>query len=106
MGFVLAQGDGLVCIDLDHCLTGGHLADWARRILDRCPPTFVEVSASGDGLHIFGLGETARGRRIRRGAECVEVYGSGRYIAVTGRRFENAPATLANLAPLIEELTS
>ena len=104
LGYVLAEGDGIVCIDLDHCLDGGSLADWAREILDRCPRTFVEVSPSGDGLHVWGRGELKRGRRMRQGGASVEVYGQGRYVAMTGRRFEDAPVKLADLSEVVASL--
>jgi primase-polymerase (primpol)-like protein len=105
VGYVLAAGDGVVCVDLDHCLTGDELAPWARAVLDRCPPTFVEVSPSGDGLHIWGRAVVVRGRRIRRDGEAVEVYGQGRYVAVTGRRFEDCPTGLADLTEVVSSLT-
>lgn len=100
-GFVL-DGSGIVCIDLDHCLTGNQLAPWAQDILDQAPDTYVEISASGTGLHLFGYGHVAKGRRIRRddGAN-IEVYGNGRYIAITGHPYRNAPNTLADLSGLI-----
>lgn len=105
LGFVLA-GDGIVCVDLDHCIdASGRLAGWARRILDRMPATFVEVSPSGTGLHIFGRGWVGRGRRIRSGDRSVEVYDRGRYIAVTGQRFEAAPARLADISAVVATLT-
>lgn len=105
LGYVLAEGDGIVCIDLDHCLDDGELAAWAREILDRCPATYTEISPSGDGLHIWGRGELARGRRMRMGGASVEVYGQGRYVAVTGRRFEGSPAVLADLSEVVTALT-
>ncbi|MFD7516076.1 DNA primase [Streptomyces niveus] len=105
LGYVLAAGDRVACIDLDHCLTVDGLAPWARDILDRCPPTFVEISAGGDGLHIWGRADVVRGRRIRRDGSAVEIYGQGRYIAVTGRRFEDCPATLADLSEAVASLT-
>ena len=96
LGYVL--GDGVGCIDLDHCIDGGVLADWARRILDQCPLTFVEISQSGHGLHIFGFIPERAGRNRREGVEAVEVYSIGRYIAVTGDRFEGSPVKLADLS--------
>jgi primase-polymerase (primpol)-like protein len=105
LGYVLAPGDRVVCVDLDHCLTDGVLADWARVLLDRCPATFVEVSASGTGLHLWGRGTLEHGRRIRRDGSAVEVYGQGRYIAVTGTRFEDAPVKLADITELVDSLT-
>lgn len=104
LGYVLTAGDGVVCIDLDHCLDEEGLAAWAREILDRCPPTFVEVSPSGDGLHVWGHGELKRGRRMRQGGSSVEVYGQGRYVAMTGRRFENASLELADLSEVVASL--
>lgn len=104
LGYVLAEGDGIVCIDLDHCLADGELTPWARAILDRCPATYTEISPGGDGLHVWGLGELERGRRLRRGGESVEVYGQGRYVAMTGRRFEGSPAALADLSEVVASL--
>ncbi|MEV8637783.1 bifunctional DNA primase/polymerase [Streptosporangium sp. NPDC051023] len=104
LGFVL-NGDGIVCLDLDHCIIDGRAAPWAREILARLPRTYVEVSASGTGLHIFGRGHVPVGRRIRRedGAH-IEAYGNGRFIAVTGDRFESAPSVLADLSGVLTEL--
>ena len=105
LGYVLRQGDGIVCIDLDHCVRpDGSLEPWAAEIVDRAPATFVETSPSGTGLHLWGRGELARGRRIRRddGAQ-IEVYGTGRYIGL-GERWRSTPLELADLTPLIKEL--
>ncbi|WP_406055811.1 DNA primase [Streptomyces sp. NBC_01077] len=108
LGFVLSDVDDVVCVDLDHCLNPltGRLAPWAAAIVRDAGPTFVEVSVSGTGLHIFGRAEVRQGRRIRRGDEHIEIYGQGRFIAVTGRRFRSAPAVLADLSDLISELTA
>lgn len=102
MGFALGQGVG--CIDLDHCIFDGMVADWARRILDQCPPTFIEVSQSGTGLHIFGLLPEGAGRNIRRNGTAVEFYSTGRYIAVTGNKFEDSPAVLADLSEVVASI--
>lgn len=103
-GLGFALGDGIGCIDLDHALEGGIVADWARKILDACPDTYVEVSHSGEGLHVFGLLAEGRGRNIRDGVRCVEVYSVGRYIAVTANRFEDAPVQLADLTELVSAI--
>ncbi len=104
LGFVLSSVDRLVCIDLDHALGGGVLAGWAREIVDQAPDTYIEVSPSGTGLHVWGYGTVGRGRRIRRGEAHVEVYDRGRYITVTGERFEDAPSSLADLSQVIDDL--
>lgn len=94
IGFVLGAGIG--CIDLDGALDErGRVAPWAQAILDDCPPTFIEVSQSGRGLHIFGLMPIGRGRNRRDG---VEVYSVGRFIAMTGKRWGSSPASLADLS--------
>jgi primase-polymerase (primpol)-like protein len=105
LGFVL-NGDGIVCVDLDHCVDArGRVAGWAQRILDELPATYVEVSPSGGGLHVFGYGRVERGRRVRRGDIAVEVYGRGRYIAVTGERHGAAPARLADVSEVVASLS-
>lgn len=103
LGFVLAEGDGIVCIDLDHCLDRGRLADWAQPIVEQAAGTYIEMSPSGTGLHLWGLGTVGRGRRIRRGAVAIEVYGQGRYIAM-GTRYDDAPMKLADLTGLVDSL--
>lgn len=101
LGFVLDRSDDIVCIDLDGALDeAGRLVPWAADILARCPATWVEVSPSGRGLHIWGRAPFRGGRR--RGG--VEVYGDGRYIAVTGRSFRSAPPVLADVTDLVESL--
>ena len=80
MGFVL-NGDGIGCIDLDDCMMNGRVLDWAQEIIDANPSTFTERSRSGNGIHIWGLLESAPGRRIRDGRN-IEIYSRGRYIAL------------------------
>ena len=105
-GLGFALGDGIGCIDLDDCYSpGGALADWAAEILDRCPPTFLEVSWSGRGVHIFGWLTPAKGVR-RRDIGNVEVYSQGRYIAVTGNRLPRSVPRLGDLTGLARELTT
>lgn len=104
LGFVLTAADRLVCIDLDHALVDGELLPWAREILARVPETYIEVSPSGQGLHIWGYGEVGRGRRIRRGETAVEVYDRERYICMTRKPFKGAPSRLADLSKVIADL--
>lgn len=104
LGFVLSAEDRLVCIDLDHALVHGQVLPWAREIVDQLPATYIEVSPSGEGLHVWGRGHVGRGRRIRRGQAAVEVYDRGRYICVTRKPFEGAPSKLADLSKVIAGL--
>lgn len=96
IGFAL--GDGIGCIDLDHCLVDGVLTAPARAFLDRLPATYVEVSPSGTGLHVWGRLPEGRGTRRVVDGLSVETYSTGRYITVTGRRYAGSPSVLADLS--------
>lgn len=98
LGFVL-NGDGLVCLDLDHCLDGETLTPFAAELLSAAGSTYVEVSPSGQGLHVWGYGHIEHGRRLS-GVEC---YGTGRYITVTGKRY-GATSSLADLSEVLVSL--
>ncbi|SFK73441.1 bifunctional DNA primase/polymerase [Streptomyces pini] len=104
LGFVL-NGDGIVCIDLDHCLDDeGEVLPWAALILDSAPGCWVERSVSGRGLHVWGRGPLRHGRRIARDGTSIEVYGTGRFIAVTGETWGDTPRRLGDLSELIDVL--
>ena len=102
LGFALGAGVG--CIDLDHCIEDGRVLPWAQRILDVAPATYIEVSQSGEGIHIFGLLDEGPGRNRRRDGVNVEVYSVGRYIAVTGDKHPSSGARLAPIGGLVEQL--
>lgn len=95
MGFVL-NGDGIGCLDLDHCISDGRMEPWAQDIIDANAGTFMEISASGSGVHIWGLLDDAPGRRIRDGRN-IEIYSTGRYIALG----EPMPGTSLHMKPLV-----
>ena len=83
VGFVL-NGDGIVCIDLDSCVVDGVPSEWAQRVLALFPDAAVEMSLSGRGLHIWGVGPQVS-RVMPLWGHKVEVYADKRYIAMTGR---------------------
>ncbi len=103
LGYVLTADDRVVCVDLDHCISDGVVAGWAQAILEHAGGTYVEVSPSGTGLHIWGRGKVSTGRVIRDGERAIEVYGTGRYIAM-GQRHGAAPSRLADLSGVIAAL--
>jgi hypothetical protein len=55
--FLLDASAPFAAIDLDNCRDAatGKFDDWAQEILKRVKGTYAEVSASGTGLHIWGL---------------------------------------------------
>ncbi|NEW49347.1 DNA primase [Nocardia cyriacigeorgica] len=95
-GFVV--GEGIGCIDLDHCLVDGVPTAAAAAFLAQLPATYIEVSPSGDGLHVWGLMPEVRGRCRMVGELSVETYSRERYITVTGKPFPGAVARLADLS--------
>lgn len=81
-GFVL-NGDGVVCVDLDSCVVDGEPNAWAQKILKMFPGAPVELSISGNGLHVWGTGPLVS-RVVTFDGGKVEVYADKRYIAMTG----------------------
>ena len=80
---VMLGGGGLACIDLDNCFVEGELSPFAERIVEMNAGAYVEVSVSGNGLHIFGEFSEVSG--IRRPG--FEFYSRARFIRVTGDVF-------------------
>jgi primase-polymerase (primpol)-like protein len=106
-GYVLSKGDGIVCLDLDRVIReDGSLVEWAAELLQLVPATYIEVSCSGRGLHVFGKGSLpGRGRRWSyRDGTGLEVYADGRYIAMTGQLWRGAPARLGDLGEVLATL--
>lgn len=87
LGYVL--GDGIGCIDLDHCLTYREPSPAAQQLLARHPGAYIEVSPSGHGLHIWGLMPEGPGRRENRDGLSIETYSTGRYITITGDVYQH-----------------
>ena len=83
LGFCL--GNGFACIDLDHCIkTDGTLTRPAAKIAELYPSHYIEISPSGDGLHIWGTAPERKGLATRWEGQAVEMYSRHRYITVTG----------------------
>ena len=79
IGYVLDKG--IVFIDLDHCRAAdGSLTPLAHNIICNFKNTFVEISQSGTGLHIFALGTIPQAVKTK----AIEMYVSKRYAALTG----------------------
>lgn len=94
IGYVL--GNGIGCIDLDHAIqTDGTLTPGAAAIVAHYPDSWIEVSPSGQGLHIWGYAPEQKGFRREWHGQAIEFYSMGRYITVTGRTWQ--AGTLQNL---------
>ena len=96
LGFVLVGDDTsdspIVGFDLDDSLKAdGEIKPWAARIMESLEPiAYTEVSPSGMGLKCFVAGDLPEGfvskKSFGDGKEGTEVYGAGRYFAVTGNK--------------------
>ena len=84
IGFVFCNADPFVGVDLDDCLDpgSGEVSRWAQKIINRVQEGYVEISPSGNGLHIIVEG-TVRDGGMRKGK--VEMYGRGRFFTITGK---------------------
>ena len=85
VGFML-NDSGLTFIDVDHCLKDGEYCDdRAKDIIQTigADVAFVEVSQSGEGLHIFVRGQIAKSFKNPKNG--VEMYSEKRYCAITGK---------------------
>ena len=87
LGYVL--GDGIGCIDLDHCLVDGKPTPATTAYLSDYPNHYIEISPSGDGLHIWGYRDEKPGRKQTINGLSVETYSTGRYITVTGNIYQH-----------------
>jgi len=87
IGFVFTAECGIIGIDIENCLVDGQPNETAADILAHLPPTYIEISPSGHGLHIFLRGKLPTGGNRKAG---VEMYSTGRYFTMTGQRFENS----------------
>lgn len=106
-GYGFCLGGGFSCIDLDHCYDGSHkLLPWAKMILAPVQgTTYIEISPSGDGLHIWGrVSHDITGVKVRELMN-VEAYTHSRYITVTRHVWRKSPAKLANLDYLCEVIS-
>ena len=95
LGFVFTKETGIVGVDIDHCIAGGALNDTAAAIIAKLPPTYVEISPSGTGLHIFLRGAMPEGGS-RNAKSGVEMYSHARYFTMTAMAFNNAPLEVAD----------
>jgi len=92
VGFVFADDDDLVGVDLDDCRdpdTGG-ADDWADDVIDELD-SYTEVSPSGTGYHVLLEGTLPEGRN--RSGE-IEMYDAARFFTVSGEHVSGTPETV------------
>ncbi|MBW2109793.1 MAG: hypothetical protein JRI36_14195, partial [Deltaproteobacteria bacterium] len=92
VGFVFTRDDPFFFVDIDKCLEGDQWSDVANHLMNSLPGAAIEISQSGQGLHIFGQGITPDHscKNIPLG---LELYTEGRFVALTGTNAMGSAAT-------------
>ena len=84
IAYALDGKDGICCIDLDGCLDdNGNYSALANQVMRKCGKTYMELSVSGKGLHIFGKTKGMDVRSFSKDGD-MEFYQEGRFISMTG----------------------
>ncbi len=113
VGFVLADDDPFVGIDLDSCRNPqtGAIADWAKEIM-REVDSYTELSPSGTGYKIW-VQATFNGSNCKHAldevplgskAAAIEMFARGQYFTVTGARACNHPADVLPRQDIVDAL--
>lgn len=102
VGFVLTENDPFFFVDIDKCAEAGEWSDLAKNLMTLCAGCAVEVSQSGTGLHILGMGKFPEHACKNTGLN-IELYTSERFVALTGR---NAVGNVATTCTRIDELVN
>jgi primase-polymerase (primpol)-like protein len=104
IGFVLTDNDPFLFLDLDHVLKDGKLCDWAEELVAELPATYIEISPSGDGLHIlYKLNDTPELKTNKRKFDdgtVLEVYFNKRYFTLTGNVYQATAIATVNSGDL------
>ena len=84
VAFVFTEADPFFFLDIDDCRTGEAWTETANALCRTFAGCAVEVSQSGEGLHIFGIALEA----LEHGCNSIplgsQFYTSGRFVALTG----------------------
>lgn len=85
VGFLFTEEDPFFFVDVDGALgSDGQWSAFANELCYAFNGCAVEVSQSGTGLHIFGVGTAPANHRCRDDKLGLEFYTSGRFVALTG----------------------
>lgn len=108
-GFVITPETGLVCIDLDNPAKLGANEANARKLhdalLERFANTYIELSPSGTGYHIWLWGVLPDGRMSvsLKALAGIEIYSGARFMTMTGDRIGDGH-TVTPMQETLDEL--
>jgi putative DNA primase/helicase len=92
VGFAIKAENGIVGIDIDHCIEKDQCSPEALRIVEQVN-TYTTLSPSGAGLRLFLYGSLPD---VYRRSSNIEMYQDKRYLTITGQRLANTPLTLSD----------
>lgn len=86
VGFFFTKNDPFYFVDIDNCLNKDNLtwSDTANAVLSYFPGCAVELSQSGRGMHVFGVGQVPE-HGCRNDKLGLEFYTESRFVALTGK---------------------
>ena len=102
-GFCITDDDEVNLVDLDKATDGTTWSAFSLEVYAMFPGAPFEVSAGLNGMHILPRGRVAQGHKNERPDKLLEVYSTGRGVALTGISPQGDPGTdfSAALAHLI-----
>lgn len=102
-GFVFTASDPYSVIDLDtYKAKNEEVKNLHAEIARHAGTTYSELSQSGLGTHIIGIGQVAEGANNE--ANSLEIYSTGRFMICTGKAVEGIARPLADMQDLLNYL--
>lgn len=83
IGFCFTEAAGFWFVDLDSCYAAGAWSPLAQQVCSISAGACVEVSSSGNGLHVFGRGPVPA-HASKNAEHHAELYHTDRFVAVSG----------------------
>lgn len=93
IGFAPLSDFGVVCLDVDHCVTDGVIRE---DVVDLVEQTYAEVSPSGSGVRALWLGESAT---LKNNAVGYELFHGTGFVTITGSQVSNIYSILEGPLP-------
>ncbi|MCX7349559.1 MAG: hypothetical protein NTZ54_08545 [Alphaproteobacteria bacterium] len=111
IGLMLAGCPEMIALDLDDCRNAetGELQPWAQELVDAAA-SYTEVTPSGEGLRIIGVGNIGSVQRRFNGLPdggALEIFSEcNRYICVTGAQVAGSQSNFSDIAKLAKTLVA
>jgi len=92
IGFVFTRDNPFFGVDIDDCVVGGELEEWALEIVKEVD-TYAEISPSGKGVKLIGKCAKKEKPDINKRLDDIglEIYCHSRFFTITGRVLPEVP---------------